>query len=356
MPTASEIALGRQTPLTQGIFMSVLTETPLFSAFDARTITGTRFMTLALDALPSSAFANYGQGFTSSDAKLSIREFDCAFIGGLIKAERVTEERWNAEHQAAGYTWFDLQTLMKMKADLLHVESQILYGTAVDAKGFPGLKEITPYGTPLALTGDPSANLYKTPVINAGGTTANTASSVYSICFGDMDAQLIIGGDSGGELIKMGQIITQMLAPDVTNYPTQLSEHHVAQVDGHIGLAVSGFSPSVANQTVPTQYAVRRIANLTAETNHTLNDAMMNLLSLSHGPAKRPNLFSMSLRSGLQLAASRAATQVNFLMGANGSGDAKNATFNIQPPPPDNWQGIPIVYPITHLSTDAIEA
>jgi hypothetical protein len=51
------------------------------------------------------------------------------------------------------------------------------------------------------------------------------------------------------------------------------------------GLAVGGFSPSQSGESVPTQYALRRIANLTADTGAKLTDAHGTVERAFSGPA-----------------------------------------------------------------------
>ena len=77
MPNALQIAQGRQVPLTAGLIMALIAETPLLATLDTRTARGTRFMSLALTAhAAANAFVNYGEGFTTTEASLALREFD----------------------------------------------------------------------------------------------------------------------------------------------------------------------------------------------------------------------------------------------------------------------------------------
>jgi hypothetical protein len=356
MPTALQIAQGRQTRLSAGLLMSVLTHTPLFSAFDVRTSPDTEFLTLAVDSLPTSEFVRLGQGLSAGNANLSIRKASCAMIGGLVSAEVASAALWDRAHAAAGMSWFALQTDARVKADLLNIERQLISGLANDALGFPGAKDMTPFASSFTMAETAQKYDYKRPVINAGSgvsLTAGTASSVYSFCFGPLDCQLVIGNDSGaGELFRFTEVVRQFVAPD-SNEPTKSLLTDMAQLLGHIGLSVGGFSPSQDGQTVPTQYSARRIANLTADVGAKLTDAHMDKLLRSHGPAKRPSLFAMSVRSGEQLAASRQPTAVNFNMG---SGDAAAMSYPTYPPPPDNFRGVPIVYPLAIGEADTVEA
>lgn len=358
MPTALQIAQGRQIPLSAGLIMSLITDTPGLAVLDARTSASTKFLTLAITSLPTAgAFVNYGEGFTPSNGGLALREFDCSLIGGQIKAERISAAKWDAEHASSGFTWFDLQTMLKFKAQGLYLEKQVFTGVANDAKGFPGFKDLTPYTSTnvLSLTTTAASVAFARSVINAGGTQANTASSVYAWIDGEMDVQLVLGNDMGGtgELFRLSEVVTSNEAPNSAEADKK-SLHDLQQFSGHIGLSVAGFNQT-PNSVVPTQYSVRRLANLTTDTAAKLTDAMMSKLARSFGNGKRPSRFAMASRSGEYLAASRQATAVNYIMGQ--SGDASAATFNTYPPPPDNWNGIPIVYPDSTIGeADAVEA
>lgn len=354
MPTAFQIAQGRQVPLSMGLFMAIRAYAPLVHAFDARPSTDDQFLSLAVVSLPSSKFINLGEGLSSSEGKTELRQFSCSQIGGMVKAEVESSRLWDKHHQASGYTWFDLQTELRFKADVLNIERQMIQGWSNDAKGFPGAKDMTPFATSnvQTLTQTSQSLQYKRSVINAAGSTANTASSVYSFVFGELEAQLILGNDTGAELVRMSETIRQMLPPNADK-PSELSMHDLAEVRGYLGLAVNGYNQQIAGQAVPIQYAVRRLANVTADNGAKLNDAMMDKLKRSHGEGRRPGLFAMSARSGEHLAASRAPVAVNFNMGQ--SGDAQQATYTTYPAPPENWNGIPIVYPDCISETDAIE-
>lgn len=355
MPTALEIAQGRNTPLTAGLFMAVQTKTPALAAFDARTTPDKKFQSLAVTGLPTSAFVHHNEGFAPSRGTLAVREFDCSLIGGQIREALETAREWNRTHPNAGYTYFDLQTQLKMMADAKHIEKQMFYGTANDAKGFPGMKELTPYasGNVLALTDSPDDSAFLKTVLNAGGSTAGTASSVYSVVYGEVDGcQLVLGDDQGGELLKLGEIIQQALAPD-SDQPTKLLMHNVAEMIGYIGLSVSGMNQT-PNSVVPVQYALRRLANVTADSGKGVTDAKLEALVLSHGDGIVPSALFMSPRSGQQWANSRNPTAVTVFLPGGQSG--VNGAVNLQASRPTNYNGIPVVYTSAILNTDAIEA
>lgn len=370
MPTALEIAQGRQTVLSAGLLQNVITEAPLFSAMDVRTSPDVRFLTLAIDSLPTSSFRRLGEGLAAGNAKLSVREASCSIIGGLVQAEVQSQTLWDRAHAASGVTWFGLQCDARVKSDILNVERQLIQGLANDPKGFPGARDITPFATAniFNMTQTAQSFLYQRSVLNAGygaSLTANTASSVYAFRMGLLESQMIIGNDLGsnvggsnaqppatGELFQFSNVNRQYLPVGDSTPPTYLL-YDLAELEAHIGFSVGGFSPSQVGQSIPTQYSLRRAANLTADSGATLNDGIMDKLARSFKPGLKPNLFAMAVRSGEQLARSRQATAVNFIM--NGGGDAKMNTASLYPPPPDNWQGIPIVYPLCIGESDAVE-
>lgn len=343
MPTALQIAQGRQIPLTTGLIMALIAETPLLAVLDARSSRSTKFMSLAVKALPTAGpFVNYNEGFTPTEAELELREFDCSLVGGQIKAERITAQKWDQEHAGVGYTWLDLQTMLKLRSQGIELEKQIIQGTVYDPKGFPGLKELTPFvaGNVVTTTETTAKYNHARSVINAGGSTASTASSVYAIIEGELDVQLVIGNDAGaGEFFEMSELMASNEAPNPAE-PNKKSLHDLLQFHGHLGLSMAGFNQTPGN-VVPTQFSARRIANLTAQEGYGLTDALMSKLSRSFGNSKRPTKFIMATRSGEQLAKSRQATAVNVMLGA---GPAVSQSFNTYPPPPENWNGIPIVY------------
>jgi len=354
MPTLLEIAQGRQIPLTAGIMEAAALDAPALAAFDARTATGNRFMALALTGIPTaSGFKNYGEGATHASANLAVREFEAKLAVAKVKVEQISAARWDAEHAASGTTYFDLQVMARMASEMRHLERTIFYGTVQDAKGFPGLKQLTPFTSSnvLELTESPEDEDFVRTVIDAGGSTSTTASSVYSVIHGPLDCQLVVCNDGGGELFHMSEPRLQDFAPD-SDLPDATLEYMVAQIQGHFGVAVSGMNQT-PNDVVPTQYSVRRLANVTMQDNCKLTGAMMDLLSDSHGDGRRPSAFYMSKRSGRQLAVDGGATEVFVSLG--GGGDARNTTTRKQPKAPLEWDNTPIIYTSAIKNVDALE-
>ena len=356
MPNAIEIATMRNAPMSLGVLRQIISAVPLFAAFDMRTTPRTRFKTLVIDGLPDvDPFVNLGDGFKSGKATMSLREFGCSYLGGSLKVQCDVAREWQAENQDLDFDYFTLHASTRIEADLLKIEKQIIYGTgAGSAKGFPGLKQMTPGSLTtnvMAMTDTPDDNDFTKTVIDAGGSTANTASSAYSIRFGPLDCQLVMGGTTGnGELFQFGERRIQSMAPDADK-PTELAEHEVAQYSGHIGLSLAGFSETESARVL-SQYSVRRLMNLTAQTDKGMDDYKVEKLILSHPDNKAPSVIVMSHRSGDQWANSRKSTGGTvFVGGASG----RDGTMIRQPKRPTDYEGVPVIYSRAIKNTDAIE-
>lgn len=355
MPTLLEICQARQIPFTGGIIEAVQKNVPALMAFDARTVRGSKFQALAMTGLPTaSGFKDYGEGATAGAATFALREFEAKLLLAKVQVEMITAARWDAEKAVDSASYFDLQVQATMASEFKNLEKCIFYGTTQDAKAFPGLKQLTPYSSAnsLSLTADPGASDFAKTFVNAAGTTATTASSVYSVIHGPLDCQLVICNDNGGELLGMTEPLRQHIAPD-SNSPNATLEYLISQISGHFGVSVSGMNQT-PNSVVPTQYSVRRLGNLTEDSGKTLNDAKLEQLVLSHGDGLVPSGLYMNGRSGRQWADSRSASTATLFLG--GSGDAKNNTGSMRAKRPDNFEGIPVTYSSAILSTDAIEA
>lgn len=359
MPTALDIAKARQIPLSAGVLMALFTDSPFLASIDSRSSPDTKFLSMRVIALPqANGFINYGDGFISSDGEMKVEEFDCSLVGGQIKAELITSRKWDKLHVATGYTWFDLQTKLKFIAQGLTLESQIINGLGADAKGFPGLRDITPYNTVTVQTMVPTfaASKYTKSVLNLGGTTASTAQQLYALIEDEVSGvQLVLGDDMGGdnEMFKLEDMIISNEAPNPA-LPNNKSYHMVQQFNGHVGLSVAGMNQTPGS-VIPYQRCLRRVANMTADSGHTCSEALMSKLRLSFGPNKFPTKYVTGSRSGEQLALDMLNNRT--VMINMGAGDAKQMTAAIYPPPPEEYRGVPIVYADNSIGeADALES
>lgn len=199
-----------------------------------------------------------------------------------------------------------------LQAALFMAEKQMFYGTANDSGGFSGFAN----ETDLDKKDD-------TNVIDAGGTTANTGSSVWLIrTTGDDNGAAIIAGKKGN--IEIGDTsIVRIDGATTGTYPG-----YYTPITGWMGLQRGG------------KYSVMRIANLTADSGKGLTDALIAAALALFPASEGPTLIAMNRRSLEQLRKSRTAT---------------NATGAPAPTPTDAF-GVPIIPTDAISSTEALLA
>ena len=357
MPTASQIAQVEQASFSMGLLEIVQTYSPLFNALDFRTNTDETFLSLALTKLAEAAvFADYGEGFSGGEAEFELREFAASLIGGRIEVEMITEEKWNRKRGKDMPEFFDLQLETKGKNTILSVEKQMVRGRTFggNVKGFSGFRDMTPFsGGVFTIAETPDEYSYERSVLNVGGTTSDTGTSVYSLVSGPMDVQGVLcgKGSEDGEIIRPRSPIRIESKNGTNGLPL---DHKVQQWDGLIGLSMGGMNQQIEGQVVPVQSSIRRAGNITKEVGKTCTDDVIEALVESHGEGKSPDILVMTQRSQKQLADSRTAVRV-FNMGP---GDARNNTPPVKVGRPTDWEGITIVVPQTSVlsNNEAIEA
>ena len=195
-----------------------------------------------------------------------------------------------------------------LQAALFKLEKQLFYGTGTggDSAGFSGFMNSTYLN-----------DLSDAMVIDAGGTTAATASSVYGIRLGTDDVAMVTKNT-----IDIGATTVQRLAGATGFYPAYWTPASV-----WVGLQMGG------------AYSVGRIANLTADTGKGLTDDLISEMLGEFPSGRGPNILVMNRRSLRQLQQSRTAT---------------NPT-GAPAPFPDSAFGIPIIVTDALLSTEVLE-
>lgn len=194
-----------------------------------------------------------------------------------------------------------------LNAALFKMEKQIFNGVTSpgDSSGFVGWRA----STYLDATTD-------TMVTNAGGSTANTGSSVYLVRVGEDDVAAVTSDD-----IMIGETVSQLFTVADGSYPVWATPANLWTAMQNGGA-----------------YSIGRIANLTADSGKGLTDALI-ATNLSNFPADRPPTYIvMNRRSLKQLQSSRTAT---------------NPTGAPAPFPTESF-GIPIIVTDAISSTEAL--
>lgn len=300
-----------------GLIEENIRYSPEVEKFPFRTIRGTSYHTGIRTGLPTLGFryANEGQTPTKSTFRQALIE---AFIfGGQIEVDKAVA----LAHEDGPAALQAIEASGVMQAAMREIGEQIWYGVTNDAKGFPGLKAATPFGGTTA-----NADAL---TINATGTTATTASSVYAVKLGPKDIQLIGGNNKAWEL---DEFTTQQI---------------VAANSGKLTAYVAGLTAWIGMQ-IGNENCVRRILNLTADSGKGLTDALLAQLFATFPVGHFPDALFMSRRSRSQLQTSRTVV-------LQATGTIRTNQPNIAPLPTE-YDGVPIIVTDAILSTDAIEA
>ena len=200
-----------------------------------------------------------------------------------------------------------------MRAALSTVGTQTIYGNSASSKGFAGLQSL------IGTFGDEL-------VVDAGGTTANTGSSVYAINAGVTGVQYVYGNGTTFDLSAFRE--GDAVDADGRRYPA-----FIADLTAWIGL-----------QCV-NRYAVGRLKDITAaEAGARLNDAKIAELLSRFPVGERPTHLLMSRRSAFQLQISRTTAP-----------NTKQEAFTgILPGVPTESFGIPIIITDSIGDTEAL--
>lgn len=229
---------------------------------------GTSYYSAKRTGLPTVAFrrANEGQTVTKSTFTLELKE--------MFRLESIYEvDRAIAHAYAGGWERFlDIEGQGHVRSALTTIGQQMFYGTASDALGFTGLKQLLPKGAAI--------------VVDAGGTTAATASSVYAAKIGAEHVSFAI--NEGTPLVPSKPISQQKRLSDGTMLPI-----YCGGVGIWIGL-------QVANEN-----CIGRVCNVTADAGKGVTDALIASLLQKFPKGFKPDFLYMSARSLAQLRQSR---------------------------------------------------
>ena len=254
-----------------GIIWQVSKKIPELELFEASPIDKTYFKTMVRTALPSAGFRPVGQGLARDVGTLIQRIVQCGFL----------DASWDIDEAFfTGSDWGNLETEQQGASLLAAFKAwqKRLYNGADDIEvsgGFPGMASLFPYSD-------------SDGVVDATGTTAKTGSSVYYVKTGTQDCCVAWG--NYGE-IKAGDIFPSVLRDAEGRKYNARSQN----VGGWAGLQIVN------------HLSIVRLANLTAEVNHTLTDALLNQArtKFTEQYGVMPDFCVMSYRSLLQLQNSR---------------------------------------------------
>jgi hypothetical protein len=279
----------------------VLNDAPVLAALSAFSVPGTQLLYMKQTADPSVGFRALNDGVDNDVATYSQVSVDLAIADASFNIDIAAAEGYRLGAAA----FIALQMRNHMQAMMAKIEDELINGDN-GSNGFASLSD------ELDAVADET-------VISAGGTTADTGSSVYLIRSGFNDTQVAWGNE--GVIEAKDTTIVRTSGSSAGTYPS-----YYTAVTGYCGLIYG------------SSYSAGRIANITEDSGKGLTDALI-AEALSKFPAGRgPNMLAMNRRSLFQLQNSRTAT---------------NATGAPAPYPAEAF-GVPIIVTDQISSTEAL--
>ena len=318
--TMLESAALQKNDVAVGLIEENLRYAPELMVFPSRVIPGTNYEAVIASGDPTVGFTAANDGPALTKTTLRKEMVTCGIFRGAVEIDLAVERA----SQGSGLPSLEsLESSRIAQAAMRYIGRQIFYGTAYDTKGFVGLKAFTPK-TATAGTSE--------IVVDATGTTAGTASSIYAVKFGLQDVHLVFGN---GNTLQLGEFRDQQL----TDSSGGKYAGRVAELTAHVGLQLGNVN------------CVGRILNVTADSGKTASDSLISQLIEKFPVGYTPDAFYMSRRSAGQLARSRSVTIFSQVgVAPNAARTTPNIVSRVQ-----DWDGIPIIVSDNIGITDTIE-
>jgi hypothetical protein len=285
-PTLLDIAVANGSDQVVGLIDETSKLIPEVRLGASRTIRGTSYKIWVRNGMANSPFRNANEGTPVSKSAYEDRVVETFIMNPQWEADKAVADRY--EDGAAAYIAIESRGVME--AAMQTIGRCFFYGRNTftytdansvsqtyggDAKGFPGL--IDQFDT--------------TYEVDAGGTTANTATSVWGVKFGPQNVTWVWG--NGGEMTLPDPYITR--GTDSNNNPLDIYRQSM--------LAYPGLQ-------LGDRRSVVRIKNITTDAGKGLTDSLLFNAVTALPSGMVPDLWLMSRRSLMQLRASRTATNV----------------------------------------------
>jgi len=270
--TLAELVQLNDQRLADRDISDLLDDAPILAALAADTVDGTTHKYLKETGAPTVGFREVNKGRDLSKSADTLVEMALKMLDASLRVDKGLAIGYRHGKEA----FMGREGGRHLKAAFHAAEKQFIYGSVIDGEGFLGLAD--------ALDNQDDAM-----VIDAGGTTATTGSSVWLIrTVADLDAVAAILGNDG--VFEVGEIVEQEVLDPSSKPYTGLTQ----SILGWLGLQVGGARD------------IARIANITEDSSKTLTDDMISS-ALALMP-KLPTFMAMSRRSRKQLQQARTAT------------------------------------------------
>lgn len=266
------------------------------------TISGLSYKVPIRTALPRGGFRAANTGTDALVSTVTPKTVDTYILNPRWECDKAVANAFERGAEA----YIAQEGIALTRGALMDLAQAFYYGTDATlglADAFPGLLDLV------------DASM----VVDAGGTTVATASSVWAVRFGPEGVAWVLG--------KEGAI--------------ELSDVSVQVVDDGTGKRFPAYVQDLLARPglqVGAKWSVGRIKNITEDAGKTLDDDMLSDLVAKFPVGWRPNVIFMSRRSRKQLQQSRTAT---------------NATGAPAPTPMDH-DGIPILASDSIVDTEPL--
>ncbi|HUS46149.1 MAG TPA: hypothetical protein VM219_09000 [Phycisphaerae bacterium] len=304
LPTLLDIARASGSDAVVGLIDEAAKTHPELLLGPARTIKGLNYKTLVRTAVPTgTAFRDANEGVAPTKGTYINRLVEAFILNPRWECDKAVADAY--EDGAEAYIALEGQAILEAAMQDLCAQFYYGRGTGGNAKGYPGL-----------LAAYDAANM----VVDAGGTTAATGSSVWGVRWGPKNVQWVWG--LNGQLALADVREESILDAGGTNKFTA----YIQEILARPGLQVASL------------LSIARIKKLTADSGKTLTDDMIADLLSKFPAGLRPDVLLMNRRSLRQLQDSRTAT---------------NATGAPAPFPAEAF-GVPIAPTDAILSTEGL--
>lgn len=283
-----------------GLVEEVVPAVPEIGLIPTKPHKGTLYTASIRTGIPKGGFRAANQGTVVVNSQFEQKQFACHIVNPVWICDKAVADA----HMDGADAFIAAEAYALTLGAFMGVASQIYYGTGNDAVGFPGLQALYD-----------AANM----TIDAGGTTANTGSSVWFLKLGPMGVQLGMGNDSQLSISDVKTIVT-------TDAQGRYYSAYHQELQAWVGLHHASKNSSL------------RIRNLTEDAGKGLTDAWLGKALAKFPVGFQPDVILMSRRSREQLRSSRTATTVT----------------GAEAPLPDSFQGIPIVATDSILNTESL--
>ena len=262
-----------------GLIEDVVKDIPEINFFAASPVQKNSYKTLALTALPSTAFRATGSYREFQTATLTNKTVECKYLDASWILEKAVAQQsdWGEDFAKA------LTQRAHLKSEFFTLAKQIWQGTDSDANGFTGLDAIID----AVVDGGK-----KEMVVTANTGSITYASTVYAVRTGIDSCQLAWG--SNGQFNESD--VREQLLTTKESAKTSGAWFYAQDLGGWVGLQVT------------SKYAAGKITGLSAtNTKQGLNDDLLYELIEKFPVGMKPDGLFMSRRSFSQLRQSRTA-------------------------------------------------